>query len=467
MNARSLSVLALACFALLVHPLAVVLHRHLYTDGVFFFARLIETAEVSSAGHSPFRFFHHVITQYPMLAALGAGITDASRLSWIYGATLTCAPLLCHVAAGALLLRAGLRLQVVLLVLLYCLLMAFTSFFVISESHLASGLFVLTIVIMSTCDLMRPAALVSLVLLAVPSLACYEFWSMFFPVCLFVLLRRTWRKPGRPSRKGLQVLLVVLYLGGFAFNTWGTVFAEDPLNRDGMISSHLGWIGVVAVIVCAFFAANLLYARRLTERCGATDREPEREPAAAKPPLRLNQRWTLITIGLAFLVLSAGIYVLKLPRPEHAYPLRSLNLLLPLMFASAFPLLRGSAIHSTPPDRIMLAGVMAVLLLTVQAQVLHTARWSAFTKSVVQTAQDHSGYIRVQDVSLDTSFAPDHWTGATLSIVLPALEQRPVRAVFHNPAVEWEPYGPESPERAANLARQLGVAFEVQPPGSR
>jgi hypothetical protein len=462
MNSKSLSLFALACFGLLVVPFAVVTHRHLYADGGFFFARLVEFGVVSSAGHNPFRFFHHVVTQSPAVLALHAGVTDLPVLSYIFGAMLYYGPLLGYALAGSLLFRAGQRLHLVLLVLLYSLLFCFTGFFIISESHLATALFVLTLAVICTCDLTRLRTLLAIVGLAVMSLSCYEFWSVFSPVCLGFLVRRTWGKPAPASRRILYGLIAVLYLAGSVANTVGIISAQDAVNRNQMVESFLIWTWPTVLAVCVVFVTAVLYARFLAGGFSRIDkgRSVSAADAGGSSP-RSSDKAPLVAIGFAFVICSGLIYVANVPRPEHAYPLRNLNLLLPLMFAGSFLLVKTPAPLRAGLDRTLRWSVLAVLLLTLQAHVYHTARWADFTGSLLQATQDHTGFVPVQDVNLDQPDFLSPWTAPTLSIVTQAMHHRPVQTVLYNPHIQREPYGPRSDLKGERLARRLGVPFEI------
>ena len=187
MHVKASVFLFFAVLGLVVLPVAIVSQSHLYADGAAFFVAILESGKVDVAGHTLARVGHHVMTQVAATAAMKCGISSVRHLSWLYGIGLFYLPWFAYMLASLLFIRSKMILEAILVTMIYCLLTCFTSFFIISESHLGASLFVLTLATIVTCDLKRWPARMALLFLWLLSLSAYEFWAIFFPVCLVVL----------------------------------------------------------------------------------------------------------------------------------------------------------------------------------------------------------------------------------------------------------------------------------------
>lgn len=499
MKTKLVFALMTACFGLLVFPLAVAFHRHLYADGAYFLAQLLETGRIAVAGRNPLRFFHHVITQLPAVLALKSGVFSPSAVSRIYGATLFYLPLLLYLAAAWLLARAGMKRQMLVLALMYCLLAAFTSFFIISESHLASALFVLMATIICVCNLAALGPLFALLVIGAIGLSCYEFWAVYFPVALVLFAARTWRRRASLSRKILYACFVLLCLAGFAANAVGLVFIPRLGVTRGpklvphyksilsMFTNHFLAVWAIIIIACLFFAGYVLYIRF---RAG---HELAPRPGKTRFWRRLMASHEACWLVAGFLVMacSAAAMFTDFPIPENAYALRLLNLFLPLMYAASFfpsGMIRppasartamsdsadgdsgaagegGDAVAQEPGAAAVFV-VLAVLALAVQTQIHNTARWREFTSSFLDAAQADVEYVELEDADIRNSSLLWGWTTPTMSVLLQGLAGKPVRSVIFNPAATadgWEPYGPLS-RQGKRLAEVMGVPFDIELP---
>jgi hypothetical protein len=461
MNAKSITALVFASFGFIAFPLAVLSHFHLYADGAFFFARIVETGRhpVAWTWHSlVYRSFAHIITQYPSVLALQAGISDISTLSRIYGASLYYIPFTCYAMAACLLFRKGMHTQATLLALMYTILVYFTSYFIISESHLSTGLFVLTISIIATRRMRNIGPLLVLVCLGTIGLLCYEFWAIFFPICLAYFLCSTKGQEAPSAIKPLQGLIVLLYTAGSVASTGGIIFSKVSAQRNAMFSFQLhsvlpfflaACLFFGSIVVCSCFGSTLIRILNLEGRVNGCRRFPCLHRLEAAFPSSL---W------ISFAV-SIFLYFRDLPSPQNAYALRSLNLLLPLMFASSFLAPRRKTQHSTSARKIALCCVLPMLVLTMQASLYHTFRWNEFKTSVFAATQQLSGFVPVNEAKISNPSFLWRWTSPTLSILVQAMQGRNVQSILFNPNAKWQPYGPSESEGAARLAKSMHSGF--------
>jgi hypothetical protein len=460
MNTKSITIMAFASLGLIAFPLAVLSHLHLYADGAYFFARLVETARSSVAWHSVYRSLGHIITQFPSTLALQTGISDISTLSRIYGASLYYIPFTCYAMSAYLLFRKGMHIHVTLLVLMYTILVYFTSYFIISESHLASGLFVLTISIIGTRCMRNVAPLLALLFIGTIALLCYEFWAIFFPFCLVFFLCSIIGQDTSSAIKPLQGIIVLLYIAGSVVNTAGIIFSQFVANRDAMFSVHMYSVLPLILAACLFFGSIVLcscFGSTLV-RILTIDRRVNgfrrflclQLPEAAFP----------LSLWISFAV-SIFLYFRGLPSPQHAYALRSLNLFLPLMFALSFLAPRINMPHSTSARTIALCCVLPMLVLTTHASLYHTSRWLEFKRSVFTTTQQRSGFVPINRVKINNPSFLWGWTSPTLSILVQAMQGRNVQSILFNPNAAWQPYGPSDSEHAVRLAKSMHSDFII------
>jgi hypothetical protein len=461
-NAKSITALVFASLGFIAFPLAIFSHFHLYADGAYYFARLVETGRVSGIGRldPDYRFFGKIITQLPTLLALQTETSDISILSLIYGSSLYFSPFICYIVAAFLLFRKGMDTQATLLILLYTILVYFTSYFIISESHLSSGLFVLTISIIATRCMRNIAPLLALMCIGTIALLSYEFWAIFFPVCIVFFLFKVFGQNTPSAIKPLQVIIVLLYIAGSITNTAGIIFSPLDANRDKMFSAHLHGTWPLLLAACLFFGSVVLYGcsgstlvriLNLGRLFNGYRRFlcPQRPEAAF--PLAL---WGIFAA-------SVFLYFRGLPNPNNAYALRSLNLFLPLLFALSFLSSHRKTQYSTPTRTIALCCVLPMLILTMQASLYHTSRWVEFKRSFFIATQQRSGFVPIDKVTISNPSLLWGWTSPTLSILFQTMQGRNVQSILFNPNAHWQPYGPQDIKNAARLTKSMHCNFII------
>ncbi len=496
MNAKTTVFLVYAAFALIVFPLAIGSQSHLYADGAHHFANLLESKRLDPIGHTPARTGHHVLVQGAMVGAMHCGMSNVRFLSWLYGFALFYYPWCGYLLASWLFLRAGLPRHAVLATLLYCLLACFTSFFIISECHLASALFVLTLAVLATRDLARRGAQAALFILWILSFSCYEFWVFYFPACLGILLVRSRRNSANPACIRALSALAFLYVVGAFFNFYSIDRTTAPQSRDAMFGSHFDLVWPVFCGVALFFAISILLAfspstapptgdsdspLRMRWRFAAGKCAAWMQQAAARPAFQ-------IVAGLAAAAVMAGIAFNKLATPATSYPLRTLHLILPLLFAAFAG--AGASLQSPAPRRAssdadtdlganaasnsasesmnlnaskgLIFCLIAVLCIACQARLLHVAGFAEFRQRIFEATQSHAGYVAIEDAlpRSDDQRYEWFWTYPTLSLLFQTMEKTPVKSVLYNPALPSEPYGPRDAPHARAFLSAIGAPVE-------
>jgi hypothetical protein len=325
-----------------------------------------------------------------------------------------------------------------LLVLMYLILVYFTSYFINIESHLASGLFVLALSIIATRSMRDFAPLLALICIGTIALACYEFWAIFFPVCIVFFL---WKIIGQatlsPAIKSIQGIIVVLYIAGSIINIVGIFSSQYIANRQDILDALHRLLPIIlgsclffgSVVICGCFGSTLVRFLNLDRRVTGCRRFPCLLRPEATFPLVL---WITFTVSI---FLYFGVF----PIAQDAYWLRSLNLFLPVLFALSFLASPGKASYSKSAQTIALFCVFPMLILTMQASLFNTSRWLDFKKSLFTATQQQSGFVSIDEVKFNDDSFLWGWTSPALSILMQALQGKNVQSIFFDPNATWQP----------------------------
>ena len=456
LHTKSIAFLVFASLGLIALPLAVSSHFHLFADGAYYFARLVEFGAIPTTGS---RFFSLIITQLPTLLALQVGTSDIAALSYIYGASLYYLPFICYAIAVFLLFRKGMYTHAILLVFMYTVLVYFTSYFIISESHFSSGLFVLALSIIATRCMQNVVPLLTLLGIGVIALFSYEFWALFFPVCMVFFLYKI-RKQATPApSKFLQASIVFLYSTGLTTNMAAIMFFQNGVNRDAMFSTHINSVWYLLLPACLFFGSVVIY--------GCLSLTSTRRLNLGRRTGSLQQPKVVFYLALRVIVTIAGfsgfVYFYGVPSPQNAYALRSLNLFLPLLFAMSLFVAPRKLRNSTAAHGIACYCVLPILVLTMHASLHNTAKWSAFKGSLFTATQQQTGFVAINEVELNNPEFVWGWTAPTLSILVQAMQGGDVRSIVFDPNALWQPYDSSDLENVVLLIKSTHSQWS-QPP---
>ena len=455
LHTKSIAFFVFASLGLIALPLAVSSHLHLFADGAYYFARLIEFGAIPTTGS---RFFSLIITQLPTLLALQAGTSDTVTLSYIYGTSLYYTPFICYAIAVFLLFRKGMHTHALLLVLMYTVLVYFTSYFIISESHLSSGLFVLALSIIATRCMQNVVPLLTLVGIGVIALFSYEFWAIFFPVCIMFFLYKIRRQNAPVPIKLLQTSIVFLYSTGLTINMMAILFSQNVANRDAMFSTHMDSVWYLLLPACLFFGSVSIYG------CSDPTFMLRRLPLGQRTA-SLEQPKAILYLALRVIVTIAGfsvfVYFYGVPNPQNAYALRSLNLFLPLLFAISLLVAPKKLSDSALAHTIAYYYVLPILVLTMHASLYNTARWSVFKDSLFTATQQQAGFVAINEVKFSNPEFVWGWTAPTLSILVQAMQGGHVRSIIFDPKILWQPYDSSDLENVVLLIKSTHSHFVI------
>jgi hypothetical protein len=448
-------------FGIVAFPYAVLTHQFLYGDGAFFFANIITTKAVFS---EPARFLGNAFIELPTLFALKVGIFNLETLSFIYVASLFYLPFFCYVTSVFLLFKKGLDIQATLLGLLYTILVYYTSFFIISEAHFSTGLFVLAITIMVTCSMRKLIPLLALLCIGIISISSYQFWLIFFPICIVYFLSKVVRQDNPFLIRSIHKIIVLVFIGGSIVNFINILSPVFSATRDEMFTVDFYNTWKFNLAACLLFGSVSLfsssssileYIRNIGNRIRGSTRPPT------------SKRTQEIFHWMGFLGILASfifLYTLGIPKPYNAYPLRSLNLFLPLLFLVSLLVLNGKAYSSVSARSIVVCGIFfSMTILVLQSCLYTTTNWQQFQSDFFNATQERTGYISIEDMpTMKNSPFLWGWTSPTLSILFQTMENKEVQSIIYNPDATWQPYGPQDLKNAAKLTSGLNGIFIIR-----
>ena len=466
MSTRSVVGLAYGAILFFVILPMVATHYHLYADGSYFLAKLLETGQFVNLSLKA-RFFHHLVTQSPVLIARTVGVLDTRALSWTYGLALLCFPWAFYLSAAVLFLNAGMTRHALLVTIAYVILFCLTGIFAAHEANLGTALFVLSLAVMTRGKPCAGRSFLGLLAICAAGLSCYEYWAAFFPVVFVVFLQSTHRLAPTRLRSAMRLTLGIFCVGGSVWNVIAIAFTTAPATRNALLGSDLRLTWPLVAGTCVLFAAL----------CGVSgiyslDRVPLlhgrlRDIIVSKLHRLLSGEKIPTFLAALVLAVSPVIYLPGIVEPSQSYALRSLNLFIPLMLAASLYLAVASRGHGESPgsplrDRVLQYCLIGLLALTVQSHLYHTVGWLGFRHRLVQATQLETGYVPQGELRYFDGSYGWGWTYPTMSILFAAIEGKPIKAIVFNPNASWQPFGPSAAQDAKNLAAALRVPFEVQ-----
>ncbi|HPB30172.1 MAG TPA: hypothetical protein PLB62_01825 [Candidatus Sumerlaeota bacterium] len=414
-------------------------------------------------GRTIARAGHHFLTQSAVVAAMRFNITSIAHLSYLYGAALYYLPWLGYALSSWIFLRSGRPFHAFLIALMYSILVCFTGFFVISESHLAASLFVLTITILSVCDLTRIRVQCALLVLWVFTVLCYEFWAIFFIVSLVFLLSAVIRTARIKGATPPFLTVAILYLLGIIINAYMIFNAPYSGNRDAMFGEHFSWVKRHFFIISAIFTIIMVYAsiclaiQSKSRIPGWLKNIPRKTNEAFRNPL------TYIGHGLLIIWCLRKTRSYQMGEPSATYLLRSLNLALPLLFSVFLLVSSHRFFHSQVSvcsDYLLGSFFLVVLFVAIHAFLFHVFGWRDFHRRVYQATQNSSGYVEAGRALSGHQYYAWSWTYPTTSLLVQAMKSQNVKSVIYSPEQTMEPFGPQEIDRARKFMDKIGVSLD-------
>lgn len=448
---RALLTLCAAAAALQAVVLIAV-QAHLFADGAFYLYWLLDARRPMDFDAG--RHFTHLVTQWPLVLAMRAGVTEVGAISRLLGA-MWYGPMLAALALCAWIARR--RPELLLFPLASAAAVtANSSFFVVSESHLLVALFWPLVFLLALRDAWGAGTFALAAVLAAPTLRTYESMVFLGPVLAALAIVRARSEPRAAARAGF-VLLAAYFAAGVGVAAYWIVNPRSAGNRGSFVEASLFFFrdheGHVHALALLSLAAIALVAAALLVR-------------APGPGARRARR----LVFAAFVAACALAAVAPLLRPMSVAPLlhyraRVLNAYLPPLLAVLFVL----AMRRPPRAESWRSALAVVTVLAVAQLAWHTlaARvWAGYLDAFRREVTTHRGLVPFDRSAL--ARAEEHgrpiatlnwgWTMPIMSVLLAPGGR--VRAMVDNPeGASWVPFSPAIADSLPDLSR-YGIRFD-------
>ena len=443
--------LALAAYFAGFLVFAILTQRGLVGDGGHYFLSLLRSDVVYSPEVS--RWAANLLTEWPVLLALWAGVTDTTTLARLHSFGLYY-PSVLTLALGWGLLPAARKPLFVLPLLSLLFGWMGCSYGVISQGQVAALWVWPTAFALAFCEL-RTARSVALVLfLVLPTILMHEALCLYGPV-LAILAWLRGRDEGRPWARWLWYLIGLWLVAAAALALYFTLVPINRNDRAGFIKGLTRFYFIAQrpgrlnpPVIVALVSAAVMLACCWAERW-----------------VRRWRAFWLPVYGLFLLVAALAPFFLPGSfAPQLQLDARSWVSAVPLLLLAALLLWRVGLLPIRPSARAMLVLVFAMAATAqITWQVAATLRWNAFIADVRDQLASRRGF-----VPYETAFAPGtptgpaardilstSWTFPQLSIVLAPGGR--VAAIIGNPLpIGWQSF---EPIRASELPPATGVEY--------
>lgn len=427
-------------------------YKFLYADGAYFLMYILEHQSVNIAAQG--REFTYILTQWPVVLAAKAGLTDIQWLAWCFGAGYIVPLALVHGLSIFLLLRRGMLLQALVYVVMLWLIMSYSGLFMITDLHIPTALFLLSVVLSATLVPERVWAWLILAAIGILSFALYEFWAFYSCVLMVLLTWRIWLR-----RAGLSAAARFLYLGtmlifaaSMALNAWRLMHSGDNPNQSSLLSM-LSWRSTYPVylfLITAWFLGV----------CGHFWLET-RFKGGVLPWILLSSRARLWMLGLSFALLTILCIIQHNTMIRYSYPFRTLSLILPMIYCFWLVFVtRDEHSMALPPGGRTLLVLLTIWLLGNQAWM--TAGWRDYQAWAGDIKREVGAPFYVAQPP-STAMAKAWifpWTHSSHSFLSQALRSGGAKGVNYDPGAGWKPYGPGHEDQLLSIANRYGIKVE-------
>lgn len=426
-------------------------YRFFYADGAYFFLQILERHSVffPAAG----REATYLLTQWPVPLAMAAGCADIHWLAWCFGAGLMLMPALLHGAALVILLRRGLKLQVVAYLVMLWLMMGYGGLCIVTDSHTPTAVFLLAVALVVSSVPEQIGPWLALMAIGTISFFLYEFWAFYSAALLVLLVWRLW-----PRWSGLSVHTRLAGLGTLCIfaacgvvHLWRLMHSSNNPNQSSLLQMLLGTTyPVYLVLITAWFLGVCVHLG-LEARFG--------ERPLPRILLSGRTRFWMLVVSLAVLVVLCAIQHPTMVR--YSYPFRTLNLILPLVYVGWLMVITGQG----ESNRISAGGRKLLGLLTVwlvASETWMTAGWrdyQAWAGDVRRVEVDSIYVAQPPSTSMAQAWIYP-WSHPAQSFLAQALRSGSVKGIGYDPNARWNPYGPGHEEALRAIASDYGVKWE-------
>jgi hypothetical protein len=431
--------LAISALGMLV---CVLVHRHLYADGSYYLIKVLEKRDF--AIFEPTRRFAQYIMEGPLWAAINwLHITNFRILSWVYGATLFLHPIVSLWGCWHILKKRN-RALMILPALSWACLTLCTSFFIISESWVGVSLFwPIYFLLLYNRHKLRKMEGLFLVAMCAASIRVYEGFFISASLLAFLAYRRVHRSFKHREIEITTILALVCLGFAIVYDLYWSIYPRDPGNQISLLK------GIFVIFRCAP-AYSIAFAVAIFTRWN-----------------HRKSRAVIYCIAIFLLAAFAWasvpwISVLNINPNRHA-DIRFINNLLPAglgMLPFAATKIRFLRPTFGRFRRIAFAGFAFAVLMW---QFASCVAWQKYIKDFSATLSSNRGCLELKDTCLSCCGFDWPWTMPCMSIVLSAIEGKPLETIVLNkPDCGWEPFNPRTPSEYPDLSG-YGVRYEIKP----
>lgn len=406
--------------------------RHLSADGVHYFRTILDGGGFCRV--EPGRWFAETLTQWPLVVAVRAGVTDVPVLKAVFAAGLY----LPWALAFGLCLRAVRRENPAPLALpiLAMACVDLPADAILAGEHHVMVLLASPILLLI---LRREAPTWGDGLLLLTSLVAFTatYPTAFLPALLFSLLLagRLRAGPVDPRVATIRGLALLLSLATVAIGVLSSASPRDPANREFFRHS----IRVIAddpeILLPAVF--SILFLVAMTSR---------------------GRAWFALAAVPLVLFVPYSLWAVSSMTALDSFAARTLTvtLLPPLLLLTV-------VVHARAPNvsRLGLGLLGVAVLAIVAANVRRSTGWSRYRAEMVSVLKTQRGFIPVEATALDHDPFRWGWTSPDLSVVW---SWPLVRAIVLNRRAEaWEPFDPQRTLVLKRYVRYDSVFEEADP----
>ena len=437
--------LILLAYLVIAAALSVLALRGLVADGAYYFIVLLERRWPTTV--EPGRIFAHVLTQWPLVIGLKAGITDIQTLRYLHSLGLYyLAP--AHLALCYWVVPRAQR-EALVWPLLSLFAGSMNAWFVtVTESHVLTFLFWPLALFMVYGRFAETRKLLLFVLLSFAALLSYETMAAQGLLLASISL---WR--AQSSRASIErtvwLCTTGVFLAGTAIASYFALYPRKPANRAGFVSGVFRFAGtsiddlnypvLLSVLGLSLVATFFLWG-------------------SLKPRL---SRYLLGAFGTAAAVVAfAPILQPESLRPIQQFQARAWIGFLPV--ALGITMLVTRRWRPSPAGfRLGMAALTLLAFAQLSWQIGATGQWHGYTQLFKTELQTHRGFVPFESSALVRTQVGIQivrnltweFTVQLMSIALAPNGQ--VSTIIGVPGGAWWPYDPEERNDPANFQRPM------------
>jgi hypothetical protein len=437
-------------FGFIVLPFEVFGQRFLFGDGSFHLLGLLRSHDFIRWDFQ--RQFALYILHSPIVFGLKVlELKNIQILTYLYGCALVYIPFLCVVLSMFIARRLD-DSFVLFPLLCYSYLSLNNSFFIVSESHLAAGIFwisfftLMTLTVRTSISLAVCAAILSLIMLRL-----YEATAIYGPVLALLCLQGIFFQ--FKSKKTFACTILILTFAcitigaatNFYWVIWGISSKRHLTPAKDLLTLVSNFNFILSTTLTLLAAISIfLFKNRHKSKLS-------------------NRQLTYLGIGVGGIFGSLPLFFSSSQffPIETQYPARYLNFIMPTFFAVLLMAHRhfNRVKLELATLRPLLFGTICLLVWTSIWNTGGTAQWIKYKSCYLETLKREKGFVRLTDTPLTNYPFNWEWTSPTMSIVLGSMESNTIQTIITNPRrTAWQPFKP--PQKLPDLT-SYGINYSL------